>query len=157
MKNCRGCKLDKPFSDYYKHPHTADGLATKCKECAKVIVKAAREKNKDHYIAFDKARAMRPDRVAARAAYQMTESGRAAVKRAHQKYAEKSPERRAATIAVGNAVRDGKLIPWPVCAIADCCAKPEAHHPDYSRPLDVVWLCSSHHRETHNLISKDAT
>ena len=24
-----------------------------------------------------------------------------------------------------------------------------AHHPDYSQPLKVVWLCQAHHSEIH--------
>ena len=28
--------------------------------------------------------------------------------------------------------------------------KAEAHHEDYDKPLDVVWLCHKHHREIHN-------
>jgi len=59
------------------------------------------------------------------------------------------PKRRAANIAVGNAVRDGKLTSLPcVC----CGEKAEAHHPDYDRPLDVVWLCSAHHKQAHALV-----
>lgn len=27
--------------------------------------------------------------------------------------------------------------------------KTDAHHDDYSRPLDVRWLCRQHHAETH--------
>lgn len=61
------------------------------------------------------------------------------------------PERSKARVALGNAVRDGRVIPWPVCAVPDCCGKPHGHHPDYSRPLDVVWLCDSHHKEAHAL------
>ncbi|QMV32651.1 hypothetical protein F1_00023 [Ralstonia phage Heva] len=45
----------------------------------------------------------------------------------------------------------GRLIPWSVCAIPECSEAPEAHHPDYSRPLDVVWLCDHHHKETHKM------
>ena len=26
----------------------------------------------------------------------------------------------------------------------------EAHHPDYSKPLEVVWLCRLHHVELHD-------
>jgi hypothetical protein len=149
MKKCNGCGAEKPLSEYYKHPSTPDGFASKCKECAKAIVKAARAKNAEHYKEFDKARAMRTDRVAARAAYQKTKEGKEALKRARAAYVSKAPERRAAHVAVGNAVRDGRLIPWPVCAIPGCCSKPEAHHPDYDRPLDVVWLCPAHHKQAH--------
>lgn len=28
----------------------------------------------------------------------------------------------------------------------------EGHHPDYSKPLSVVWLCRKHHREVHNVL-----
>ena len=27
--------------------------------------------------------------------------------------------------------------------------KAQAHHEDYSRPLDVIWLCSQHHTQLH--------
>jgi len=28
--------------------------------------------------------------------------------------------------------------------------KTEAHHPDYSKPLEVVWLCREHHYAIHH-------
>lgn len=45
------------------------------------------------------------------------------------------------------AVRYGKIKRQP-CEI---CSKPEAegHHTDYSKPLDVKWLCRQHHAQTH--------
>ena len=52
---------------------------------------------------------------------------------------------------VAKAIKSGKLIPWPVCAIPECCNKPEAHHADYGLPLAVTWLCDHHHKETHKL------
>src|SRR3990167_3093473 len=45
--------------------------------------------------------------------------------------------------AVANAKRSGKLIPEPCNA---CGGKAEAHHNDYDKPLEVVWLCRKHHR-----------
>lgn len=46
-----------------------------------------------------------------------------------------------------NAVLRGKLTRQP-CEV--CGATPvEAHHDDYSQPLNVRWLCPSHHRQHH--------
>ena len=150
MKKCRICGSTKPHNDYYHAPASADGFASICKECVKQRVKANRAKNIDHYKAFDAARAMRPDRVAARKAYQKTASGKDAIARARRAYIDRAPERRAAHVILGNALRDGRAEAWPVCALPECCGtKLEAHHPDYSRPLDVVWLCNKHHRQCH--------
>lgn len=154
-KLCRSCGMEKSLSDFYSHPATADGVTAKCKECTKSAVRSNRAKNIEHYKAFDKARSMRKDRVDARKAYQSTEAGKEAMRQARNRYQLKAPERRAAHVALGNAVRDGRVIPWPVCAIPECaCETVHAHHPDYSRPLDVVWLCSSHHREAHALVTQ---
>ena len=30
--------------------------------------------------------------------------------------------------------------------------KTHAHHPDYSKPLQIVWLCITHHMELHRAI-----
>ena len=47
------------------------------------------------------------------------------------------------------AVANGTLVKQPcnVCGLAE--GRIEAHHEDYNMPLDVVWLCPKHHRETH--------
>jgi hypothetical protein len=45
--------------------------------------------------------------------------------------------------------RRGKLVPLPceVCGSTEV----EMHHPNYARPLDVVWLCKKHHQSETNL------
>lgn len=43
--------------------------------------------------------------------------------------------------------RRGKIREQP-CGV--CGGKAQMHHPDYDRPLDVVWLCRVHHLELHN-------
>jgi hypothetical protein len=53
--------------------------------------------------------------------------------------------KRRARRAVRTAVSQGLLLKLP-CAQCES-LKSEAHHADYSRPLDVVWLCRHHHVE----------
>jgi hypothetical protein len=48
---------------------------------------------------------------------------------------------------VGNALRDSKLFKTP-CIVCGS-LKSEAHHEDYSKPLEVIWLCRRHHMERH--------
>ena len=44
---------------------------------------------------------------------------------------------------VENEIKYGRLVrkPCEVCGLL----KSEAHHDDYTKPLDVRWLCRSHH------------
>lgn len=56
-------------------------------------------------------------------------------------------QRIVARLKLNAAIRSGKIKRQP-CEV--CGAEPaEGHHPDYSRPLDVVFLCPQHHRELH--------
>lgn len=55
---------------------------------------------------------------------------------------------------VRNAIRDGRLVRQP----CEVCGNPrtDAHHDDYSRPLDVRWLCRKHHGEQHRIYRSEA-
>lgn len=150
MKTCFKCLKSLPLEAFYKHSAMGDGHLGKCKECTKLDVKAHRLENIERIRAYDKLRASVPHRVAARKEYAKTEAGKAAHKKALKVSKERFPDRTKARYAVSNAIRDGRLSPWPVCAVPECAEKPEAHHPDYSRPLDVVWLCGSHHKQAHH-------
>lgn len=68
-------------------------------------------------------------------------------------YRTKYPARRKAQVAVNNALRDGRLIALP-CLI--CGETAEAHHTHYDAPLEVVWLCPAHHKQTHAMARKAA-
>jgi hypothetical protein len=58
---------------------------------------------------------------------------------------EKYPERYAARRAVERALKRGDLVKQP----CRDCGSPnvQAHHEDYNRPLEVVWLCRKHHAQ----------
>ncbi len=48
-----------------------------------------------------------------------------------------------ANVAIARLVKKGIITKMP-CGVCDS-EKTEAHHPDYSKPLEVVWLCQKHH------------
>lgn len=133
MKTCFKCNQSKPLTEFYRHPRMADGHLNKCKACTKSDSTAHRNKNIERLREYDRQRANLPRRVELRA-------------RVVKQWKAAHPDRRAAQIALGNAIRDGRIEPQP-CFM--CGEKAEAHHPDYSRPLDVVWLCPPHHKQTH--------
>lgn len=139
MKRCFKCGAEKPLAEFYAHKKMADGHLNKCKGCAKADVSAHRHgAGRAQVLAYDRQRARTPGRSAQ---MRVTLAG---WRSAH-------PERRAAQVALGNAVRRGLVTPWPACAVPECSDKPEAHHPDYSAPLAVSWLCSAHHKQAHAL------
>jgi hypothetical protein len=51
------------------------------------------------------------------------------------------------------AIKTGRISPLP-CFV--CGKKAEAHHPDYTSPLDVVWLCAAHHKAAHLMTTQPA-
>jgi len=65
-----------------------------------------------------------------------------------RKYAkDKAEGKRRARAHIINRIQRGTLTRQP-CEI---CGEPnaQAHHDDYSKPLEVRWLCSKHHAEVH--------
>lgn len=135
-KRCFKCLSVKPIDDFYKHVRMRDGHLNKCIDCTKRDERARRTADIDRIRAYDRARSSMPHRVASRLAIV-------------KQWKAEHPNRRRAQNAVANAIRDGRLTKWPACAVPECDSKPEAHHPDYDRPLDVVWLCRPHHMQAH--------
>jgi len=127
MTNCIQCLVAKSENDFYK------SNKSRCKDCVKKSVKKHRAEKIDYYRQYDRTRALNPNRMA---------KSKEIVSLWKWKY----PERRKAQVALDNAVRDGRVKKLP-CFV--CGEKAEAHHPDYSAPLDVVWLCPPHHKQTH--------
>jgi len=147
-KVCFRCGKEKPFIDFYKHPRMADGHLNKCKTCTKKDVSGNYRKNIEHYTEYEKTRMHLPHRVKAREEYAQTEQGKITGNKAKRKYAARNPEKQKATCAVNNAVRDGRLQKLP-CKNCGSKKRVHGHHDDYSKPLDVIWLCPRCHKEYH--------
>ena len=55
---------------------------------------------------------------------------------------------------VSNALAKGQLIRGEVCQLCGSKDRIQAHHNDYSKPLDVVWICHSCHQRLHRDLPK---
>lgn len=66
-------------------------------------------------------------------------------KQTQKEYKEKHPDRVKAHETISTALKRNKIKKMPCTVCGD--KKSEAHHEDYSKPLDVTWLCRKHHRE----------
>lgn len=134
-QRCSKCEETKGFDGFYRHPRSFNGFMAACKECTKAAVKLRRRTN-PAVQAYDRQRGNRqkPGYMKAR-------------REAH-------PEMYAAHTAVGNALRDGRIKREPCVFCAS--EKVHGHHRDYSKPLDVVWLCPKCHHRLHALFPETA-
>jgi len=133
-KNCFKCNTVKPLEDFYKHPQMLDGHVNKCKECNKNDVTSNRNKNIEKIRQYDRVRAKNPER--AKAASAISKAWR-----------QEDSRRTKCHNAVTRAIRNGHLnrMPCQVCGVE----KSYAHHEDYDKPLEVIWLCQPCHKQRH--------
>lgn len=132
MKHCSHCKQLKSFEAFPRDRSTKTGYNKWCRECVR---------QKDS----------KPDRVEARRNYEHTERGRSR----RQNY----PEKVLAGNLLRKAVKAGKMVRPHKCEVCNetpknRLGKPmiEAHHHDYSKPFDVIWLCKLCHAAEHSRI-----
>jgi hypothetical protein len=79
--------------------------------------------------------------------YHQSPAGKAATRTTSKNQKAKFPEKIAARHILGVAVRKGEVQKSPC---ERCGAKRvHGHHPDYSKPLIVIWLCAQCHKEEH--------
>ena len=127
MKTCSKCGECKPIDEFYVHTQMADGHLGKCKTCTKRDVSLNRQLS-PHAREYDRRRAKQPHRMALRA-------------RVVRAWRKRHPDRMRAQNAAARAhlQRPGS------CQGCGVTTRVEKHHPDYSQPLLIEWLCKPCH------------
>jgi hypothetical protein len=131
-KTCTKCGLIKDLQEFDKNSTMTYGRMNSCKQCKSKYNKEYSLKNPE------KIRA-RNSRIRKKTPEQLKAHGRFV-----RAYWKKFPERKKANDAVNHAIRYGKLKRQP----CEVCGNPksQSHHDDYSKPLEVRWLCPIHHK-----------
>ena len=133
MMRCSCCRQEKPETLFYWRDRARGQRRTECMDCRRKQSREDRAQNIAAVRAHDRQRNQLPQRRALNAA-------------AARKWSTANSRLQLVNRRLQRAVRSQKLTPLPCLVCGD---NAEAHHPDYSRPFDVVWLCRSHHRQLH--------
>lgn len=133
-KTCKECGRTLPVSEFNKRRGNKDGLQDRCRDCFsrynKMRYAANREKTKE---AVRKYREENPGNCL----------------ETRLKACKKNPTRTNANRAIDTAIKAGVIERPHICSGCGCSDSEhriEAHHYDYSKPLDVIWLCTPCHR-----------
>lgn len=148
MKLCTYCNTEKDRSAFHVRRKSADGLALICKDCKRIAEAAYRrtptgQAAKRAQYEREKASGRSLER---RRAWQATGRHLEGLRRTSATHRQRHPEKVTARSALNHAIRDGRLSRQP-CEV--CGGAAQAHHHDYSKPLEVRWLCRAHHAEEH--------
>ncbi len=84
--------------------------------------------------------------------YVSTKNGKAKLYAAIYKSIEKHPERQDARIKLNVELKAGRIIKPLCCSKCLLDKKLEAHHEDYTKPLDVIWFCRPCHSNHHKTL-----
>lgn len=151
QKRCSRCKEIKDVSEFYRRDGTPGRYTSHCKSCQAKYRQTAGYKAL-HRKADEKWRRTEKGRLYNRAQckkYNQTEG----YKKSINKWRAAHPERRAAHIKFAHAIAGNKIKRPSVCSACKVQCTPEGHHPDYSKPLDVIWLCRQCHVDLHRALA----
>lgn len=131
---CKRCGNRKPRSDFYAASNSR-GFDSSCKDCRKLVIRKRRNDNIDYVRAYDRARGK-------------TEKRKLDSIIRNRKRRKDPDGYMAAHNAVARALRSGRIERQP-CCMCGTTEKIHAHHDDYMKPLEVMWLCVVHHKSRH--------
>lgn len=138
MKECRKCKEPKNSNDFY-------GKEATCKKCRNEYFLEYAKKNRKKRREWVRKSISRPEYKEAQKIYMKVwmENNKDKLKAVRDRHKEKNKARDKLRYYLGT----GKVVKSP----CELCGnnRSQGHHHDYSKPLDVRWLCAKHHMEIH--------
>lgn len=146
---CASCLNELPNKAFNFIANCVSGIDSMCRECRMKRdaadrarnIKAVREYHLNYYLSNNEAI------VKKKSAYDKTEAGKRARRVANENRKRNHPEKYKAKRIFDSAVKVGKVKRKPCEECGNL--KSEGHHEDYSKPLDVIWLCRLHHMVRH--------
>lgn len=135
MKKCSRCKRRKLLTEYYTRKNALDGHQAWCKACMIELSRLRRVEHKEELREWFK---------------EHRKNNKELYRDQVRNYRARHKDRVSAGLKLQWAIESGKMPPAKEL-ICEACGKAaqDYHHPDYSKPLEVVPLCKSCHRRLH--------
>ena len=146
-KFCTKCKQWKLLVAFSKRTASIDGRCNRCKICLAEYVQRYYQINRIEII--EQTREYSQTHKVEIAEWGRSPAGKESRRKNDKNQRAKHPERIKAVNALNHAVRDNKIIRPDFCEHCDEKKFVEGHHADYSKHLDVAWLCLECHTELH--------
>ncbi len=136
MKQCSICKKEKEINLVKFKPNkiSKDGLTSYCRDCKQKIDRVYSRKYRQKNPEWKKKDNKR-----------MIKNG--VIQKSVEMWRKKNPEKYKAYKIFAEALRK-KILKKEPCIVCDE-IKVDGHHSDYSKPLDVIWICHNHHKKFH--------
>ncbi len=168
-KICTICKKSLLLTEFHTRKRSKSGYASACKNCVNARQRETYENRREIHCA-DMRRHYRENKnkyqknhaiyrrsekgIAVLKAgikkFLSTEHGKTSTKNSLLKYKTNNRHKLQAHWAVKSALKYGKIKRDPCAVCGDIVS--EAHHTDYSKKLDVMWLCTKHHKMLHRTV-----
>lgn len=133
-KQCNKCYKTKIMSEFPKLKGEVPDFGWACKKCVRIKHREIYEGRKE------KVRSQKKE-------YYLKNRDKFDEK-SRKMVIERSPKY-VARYLLRSAVSSGKVVKLACERCGDI--KTQGHHPDYSKPLKVIWLCRKHHGEIHRI------
>ena len=149
-KICKRCKKEKNINEFGKDNAQRDGKRYICKVCDRESSRKRYALNKEKKLEVGRQyyKNNRKKRLESVARYRKTERGKFLIRKRSKEYYRKNRHKALARGKLNYEIRVGRMKKG-VCAVCGD-TNTHGHHEDYSKPLEVIWLCKKHHQEFHN-------
>jgi len=134
VKVCTKCGIEKGLSEFGNHKITKDGLNYRCRSCAKAYSELHRDKIRSYSKIYNKS-------------YKKDYRKTGVHKDSKRRYAQKYPN---AYKSRNYYTHNKHKITTPIyCSSCPSTNNIQAHHNDYNKPMDVIYLCAQCHADWH--------
>lgn len=146
---CVCCQTEKDENEFYK------GNKSHCKVCIKERARLNRKSKLEYYREYDRNRPNKRERAKKFSEYknrlrnENPEKFDSVFHKARKNYRKNHHDKCLAHRKLQYALDTGKVIRPNKCSMCGIECIPQGHHNDYSKPLDVIWLCAKCHSRIH--------